>query len=68
MMELSEASTCLAQDSPPTAPADNAELPRAKPHLSSNEKALVAALLREYPHLDQLTAETIVLTNPACDE
>ena len=68
MMELSEASTCLAPDSPPPELAEPESLPRAKPHLSPLEKSQVAALLREYAHLDQLMAETIVLTNPACDD
>eukprot|EP00965_Chrysotila_dentata_P060375 2000937-Pleurochrysis_carterae.AAC.1 len=67
-MELSEASTHLAPDSPPPDLTDATELPRAKPHLTSHEKAQVVALMREFPNLDQLMAETIVLTNPTYEQ
>lgn len=63
MIGPSEAATQLA---PP--PEPESAIPRAKPHLTPEEKQLVVALMREFPNLDQLMAETIVLANPAYDE
>ena len=37
-----------------------AELPRHEPHIDKQTQAMVAQLMKEYPKLDQLMAETIV--------
>ncbi|MAF41646.1 MAG: hypothetical protein CL859_07285 [Cyanobium sp. ARS6] len=35
------------------------EMPRHEPHIDKERQALVACLLRDYPEMDQLMAETI---------
>ena len=35
------------------------EMPRHEPHINKERQALVACLLRDYPEMDQLMAETI---------